>query len=442
MGHMRRKWVAAPAAAGVMALIVGGPARAEINASAEAGIGYSDNIRRVAEDETSETIGTMGLDLLWQERTRRLRGDATVDLSYYEYVDNTFDSELVGTANGSLALGIVPETLNWVVQDSFGQAQFDPFAASTPETRENLNYFSTGPDLTVRLGSTGFGRLFGRWSSTNYETSPLDAERTSAGAAVGRRASPRSELSLNAVTESIDFDNPLNRDYDRDSVFVGWRLNASRTTIDANLGYTWLDRDGGDKQGNALVSINIARELTAASTLRMTLSQQLGDAGDSLRAQLTGNVVGGGAGQITATSDPFKNQLVSLDWSYTRGRTSFSLGASHSQDDYEVASQFNRKRNDVTAGLSRRIASSLTLDLRATLEKEKFTNADQENEEFRVGATLNWRAWRTLGMRLLVERYDRDASGGTSDFVENRAFLTLAYYWGGQDVGALGGGFR
>nr|WP_298718465.1 outer membrane beta-barrel protein [uncultured Steroidobacter sp.] len=439
---MRRKWVAAPAAAGVMALVVGAPARAEINASAEAGIGYTDNIRRVAEHETSETIGTMGVDLLWQERTRRIRGDATVDLSYFEYMDNTFDSELVGTANGSLALGIVPETLNWVVQDSFGQAQSDPFAASTPETREDLNFFSTGPDLTVRLGSTGFGRVFGRWSSTNYETSPLDAERTTGGVAVGRRASPRTELSLNAVTESIDFDEELNTDYDRDSVFVRWQLDASRTTIDANLGYTWLQRDGSDKQGSALIAINVARQLTASSTLRMTLSQQLGDAGDSLRAQLSGTGLAGGAGQITATADPFESQLVSLEWSYMRGRTGFVLGASHTEDDYESATLFDRKRDEFTAGVSRRVASTITLDLRATLEKEKFPNMHQQNDELRLGATLNWRAWRTLGMRFLLERYDRDTTGGSSDFVENRAFLTLAYYWGDQDLGALGGGFR
>jgi hypothetical protein len=443
MGHMRRKWVAAPAAAGVMVLMVGAPARADISASAEAGVGYSDNITRVPVNEQSETIGTMGLDLLWQERTRRLRGDATVDLSYYEYMDNTYDSEVVGTANGTLALGIVPETLNWVVQDSFGQAQSDPFAASTPDTREDLNYFSTGPDLTLRLGSTGFGRLFGRWSSTNYETSPLDAERTTAGVALGRRPNSRSELSLNAVTESIDFADAINTDFDRDSVFVGWRLDASRTTIDANVGYTWLERDGSDeKEGSALINLLVTRELTASSTLRLTLGQQLGDAGDSLRSQLTGNVVGGGAGQITATSDPFQSRLVSLEWSHTRGRTGFLLGASYNKDEYETATQFDRKRSDITAGISRRIASTMTLDLRATLESEKFASTGQKNDQLRLGATLDWRAWRSLGMRFLIERYDRNAEGGGTEFTENRAFLTLAYYWGAQDMGAMGGGFR
>ncbi|WP_157995305.1 outer membrane beta-barrel protein [Peristeroidobacter soli] len=425
-----------------MALIAGAPARADISASAEAGVGYSDNITRVATDETSETIGTVGLDLLWQERTRRLRGDAVVDLSYFEYMDNTYDSEVVGTANGTLAFGIVPETLNWVVQDSFGQAQSDPFAASTPATREDLNYFSTGPDLTMRFGSTGFGRLFGRWSSTNYQDSPLDAERTTAGLAIGRRPNPRTELSLNAVTESVDFADAFNTDYDRDSVFVGWGLDGSRTTIDANVGYTWLQRDGSDKQGSALINIFVTRELTAASTLRLTLGQQLGDAGDSLRAQLTGNVVGGGAGQITATSDPFKSQLVSLEWTYLRGRTSFLLGGSHTKDSYESATQFDSKRSSFTAGVSRRMASTLTLDLRATLDNEKFVNADQENDELRFAATLNWRAWSRLGMRFMLERYDRNTRDGNNEFTENRAFVTLAYYWGAQDASAAGGGFR
>ncbi len=221
------------------------------------------------------------------------------------------------------------------MQDSFGQAQSDPFAASTPDTRENLNYFSTGPDLTVRLGSTGFGRLLGRWSSTTYEDSPLDADRTTAGVAIGRRPSSRSELSLNAVTESVDFDDAQNTDFDRDSVFVGWELNASRTMLDANVGYTWLERDGSDKEGSALISINVSRELSAASIVAPDAqSQQLGDAGDSLRGQLQGGVVGGGAGQITASSDPFESRIVSAEWSYLRGRTGFRLGGSYSKDDY------------------------------------------------------------------------------------------------------------
>jgi hypothetical protein len=434
MGRVLQSWVAAPAAAGIAALLVTAPARAELTGVAEAGVGYSDNVGRVPSNETDETIGTVGLELDWTERTRRIRGDATVDLSYFEYLDNTYESEVLGTADGTLALGIVPETLQWVFQDSFGQARSDPFAPATPATREDLNYFSTGPDLTLRLGSTGFGRLFGRWSTTTYERSPLDADRTTAGVAVGRRASPRSELSLNAVTERVDFDQAANTDFDRESVFVGWNLDASRTEIDAQLGYTWLERDGVDKTGNALVNVVITRDLSASSVLALTLGTQLGDAGDSLRTELQGGVVGGGGTQITATADPFENRVASLEWGYFRGRTGFSLGASWTEEDYETQTLLNRTRNVFTASVSRRLASAVDFELFGTLEEEEFDNTDLASDELSLGAVLNWRVWRTLGLRLTAERYDRDTSDGTGEYQENRAFLTLAYYWG--DAGA------
>jgi hypothetical protein len=434
MGRVLQSWAAAPAAAGIVALLAMAPARAEITGVAEAGVGYSDNLGRVPTNETDETIGTVGLELDWTERSRRIRGDATADLSYFEYLDDTYDSELLGTANGTLALAIVPETLQWVFQDSFGQAQADPFAPTTPETREDLNYFSTGPDLTVRLGSTGFGRLFGRWSTTTYERSPLDADRTTGGVALGRRASPRSELSLNAMTESVDFDQAFNPDFDRDSVYLGWNLDASRTTIDAQLGYTWLEREGADKTGNALVNIVVTRNVSASSALALTLGTQLGDAGDSLRTELQGGVVGGGGTQITASADPFENRLASLEWRYNRGRTGFTLGASWNEEEYETQTQLNRVRYAYTASVSRRLASTTDISLYGTFENEEFDNVNLDTDEVRLGAMVNWRAWRTLGLRLSAERYDRDTSNGTGEYQENRAFLTLAYYWGGADA--------
>ena len=100
MARVLQSWVEAPAAAGVVAWVVSAPVQAEISAVAEAGIGYSDNIGRLPVDEVEETIGTVGLELDWIERSRRVRGDATVDLSYFEYLDNTYDSEVLGTADG------------------------------------------------------------------------------------------------------------------------------------------------------------------------------------------------------------------------------------------------------------------------------------------------------------------------------------------------------
>jgi hypothetical protein len=436
MGKLGRNKATAPAVA-VMTVLLSSAAHAELQGTAQLGAGYSDNIARTDVDETNETIGTLGLQLNWTERTRRITGDADIDLSYFEYLDNTFESEVVGTGNGSLAFAIVPDRLQWVFEDSFGQAQSDPFAPATPETREDLNYFSTGPDLTLHFGSTVFSRLFGRWSKTTYETSPLDAERRTAGLGVGRRASSRSEFSLNGVTEKVDFDSELNPDYDRKSAFVNYSLDAARTRLSTDLGYTWLDRDGAaDTSGSALMNITATRELSAASSLQLTLSSQLGDAGDSLRGGLSSSVVGIG-GQITATSDPFENRVVSLEYRFSRTRTGFSLGISRTDDQYETQSQLDRKATVYNAAFSRRLARTLDLELTAALFDENFDSSDLESDELRYGVALNWRAFRTIGWRLLVERYDRDTNNGTGEYTENRAFLTMGYYWGGGDAPAI-----
>jgi hypothetical protein len=93
------------------------------------------------------------------------------------------------------------------------------------------------------------------------------------------------------------------------------------------------------------------------------------------------------------------------------------------------------------------MASTLTFDVRATYTDEKFTNVVQldvprQNDEVRISAILNWRAWSRMGLRLLVERFDRGTDTGATEFEENRAFLTLTYDWGAQDISQLGGGFR
>jgi hypothetical protein len=401
------------------------PAWADLNYGIEAGVGYSDNIARVDVDETDETIGTLGLNLRWSERTRRIDGDATVDLSYFEYLDNTFDSEVLGTANGLLVLGIVPERFTWFFQDSFGQAQSDPFAPSTPETRENLNYFTTGPGLNFNFGANTSLRLTGRYSATTYERSPLDAERTSVGAALARQLSASSEVAFNVVEESIDFDAPASTDYDRRNAFLSYELDGARTDIVAQAGYTWLERDepGSEDTGGSLLNLLVTREISASSDVRLSLGTQLTDAGESLRGALESGAVGGA--DITASPDPFENRNVSLSWNFSRNRTDFSLGASWNEDRYEEQTQFDRTRLAYEAQFTRRLSPNLDFGLLATMGDDDFETAGLDSEELTLGANLTWRVGRTIGFRFTVDRYDRNTSNGTGEYVENRYFLTV-----------------
>ncbi len=82
------------------------------------------------------------------------------------------------------------------------KAQIDPFAPVTPTNRENINYLSTGPDLNLRLGTLGFMDVTARYARTEYQISPFNSNRISAGLGVGRALSAGSNISLQVSTRA------------------------------------------------------------------------------------------------------------------------------------------------------------------------------------------------------------------------------------------------
>lgn len=407
-------------------------AQAEVAYGLEARLGRSDNIGRVQDAEQSETIAVAGLNVSWLEDSQRLEADVAVDLSYFEYLDDTFDSELLGHANGSVIVGLIPERILWTFEDSFGQAQADPFAASTPETRENINYFTTGPDFILRLGSTGFVRLFGRYSATEFESSNFDSERMSAGLGVGRELSSRSRLSMNAITEDIDFENAVNADYERQSAFLRYELQGARTEVEAQLGYTWLDSDAAQEDGGMLARLSVSREVTTSSTVYISAGRQWADASDALRESLQSPtadrpVADAGQVRITAAASPAQTDDASIGWNFDRNRTAFGLSAGWRQESYETQPLLDRTSYAYDATASRQLGPSLQFGLLAAYVDEEFEGQDRTADEIRLGAFLSWRPGRNFEYALTFDRFDRDTSDGAQEYVENRAFLSVRY---------------
>lgn len=413
---------------GIAALGVFGalPVSADVEFGAQLGVGHSDNISRVAEQEIDETIGTAGVDLIWREQRQRFNSDVRIDLTHLNYFDDTYESEVVGTADANLVFSFLPERFTWLVQDSFGQALADPFVAITPETRENVNYFTTGPDVIFRLGSTGGLRFFGRYSAVEYEDSLLDSERTLGGASLIRELSQRSQIALNGVTENIEFDDLLGADYDRRHAYLSYDMQGARSEIGMELGYTWLDRASGEASGGALARLELTRNISASSALALSAGTQLTDSSDVLRAGASNEPVIGGVG-ITASADPFENRFASLEWRFNRNRTEFNIGASWNDDLYDEQSEFDRTRWVYGASLTRQLSRAVSLNLLADVSDESFEAVDLDAEELRGAVTLSWMLGSNIGLSLLAERIDRNTSTGAGEFVENRAFLNLFY---------------
>jgi hypothetical protein len=417
--------------AAVCALFLGAEARADLTYEVEAGVGHSDNITRVESEQVDETLATIGARVDYTNTTRRLDADVNVDLDYVEYLDDTYDGEVLGTADANLNFGLIPERLTWQVQDSFGQAQSDPFSPVTPDNSENVNYFTTGPDLVLNLGSQNSMRLFGRYSTTNYEVTDLDGERLGGGLSLIRALSGASSVALNGTVEESEFDNPASSGYENRSASVSYDFTGGRTTISSRLGYSWIELDDGTENGGELIELSVTREMSSSSSLAFSVGSQFSDAGNELRGFASGGGAGGGGpGQIVASSDPFENRTASLDWNFQRNRTGISVGIAYDENVYEEQTQYDRTRISYHGNFSRQLRPTLTFMLAARFSEDEFDLSGLKFDDTHASASLTWGMSRHLGLRASVEHFARGSSQPGGDFDENRAFLTVTYSGG------------
>jgi len=406
----------------------------------EAGAGHSDNITRVDSGEIDETIATLGLDLSMEVERSRFTADVDINADYYEYLEDTFDSEVVGAGSALLNFSLVPDRLNWRFDDYFGQQSNDPFSPVTPETRESVNYFSTGPDLLLRFGPVGM-RVFAQYSLASYETSPIDNERMAGGFSIGRPGTSGQGLSFNAAYESVAFNDQPANDFDRLSSYLGYGISGARTEIRVEGGYTWLKPDVGEESDAPRFLLNVQRELTRYSTLTLSAGTQLTDSSAALSSSVDGSGGGSGAPIVTATADPYQNDHASLTWGFNRHRTSLNIGVDWDDDEYENQAALDRTMTSINVAIDRRLGARIGAGLSARFMDEDFDTAGLGAKTDEYSAWLTWDIGQSVGLRLTLERSDRDTSTGTGNYVDNRGFLTI-YYQGsrGTTNAAPGGG--
>lgn len=415
-------------AAGIAAVLFASAAGAEVEYGVEAGVGNSDNITRSPTDENSETILTAGVDLNWLREEGLLWADVNLDMSYYEYQDDAFDSEVVGLADAELRLRFAPQRFEWVFTDRFGQTQTNPFVAATPGNVENVNYFSTGPDLTFRLGSAASVTLFGRYSISSYEDTNFDDQRELVGLSIGRELSQRSRFSVNATTESISFDDSLvAADFDRRSAYLSYEADGARTRINAQAGMSQIERDG-DTEDYPLFSLSVSRDISPRSVLSFNAGTRSSDT-----AAATGfdDVFGGGGGSgipgRISTADTFETRDARVTWEFSAPRTQFGASIGYQDSVYDTASEFDRSRRSLGLNARRQLSPRFFLDATANLHMSEFDVSGQEDDEMMLGLLASWNAVGRLFIELDVNYIDRNSTVAETEFQEVRTFLRFAW---------------
>ena len=392
------------------------------------GLAESDNVARVATNEKSDTIVTEGLALSWHELRPRLQADVDGDVDYLEYLKHTVGNEVIGNFLGQARFALAPDILFWHASDNFGQGLIDPLAADNPENRENINYFSTGPELMLPLGATTFVDVKANYGKVSYQTGPLDSQRADGSIALIRRISQDSAVSVNVRDERVDFsDDVTNPDYSRQDGFLHYDTRNSRTTVYVDLGYSRLLEPATTRSG-VLARFDISRKVSPSSTVGLSLGHQFSDASDAFRLEQTL----GGANLNTQTAQqqsgvPFTSNYASLSWNFERSRTGFGISADYFKESYPQPSTLNDQREQLTAHVSRKLTPTLQVSLQEQYFSQQFQELVGNSSETITGLQLSWQAAQHLRVVFDAQRANRHSDLRDTDFAEDRLWVRVAY---------------
>jgi hypothetical protein len=394
----------------------------------DVGLGTTDNIYEVASPKTSEIMPTLGLDFGLHREGTTLNADVTGFFTHYNYLRNSYSNDVFGRLDGIVKLALVPERLTWVLQESFGQAALNLFEPLNPGNRENVNFVSTGPDLSLDFGLTGFMHLGARYASVQYQTSPFDSKRPRETFAVGRQLSDNSALSLNADAEQVRFDNTvLNTNFDRREAYLRYQARGARTLLAVNLGATEASASSG-WYSSPLAQLDLTRRLTPYMTLVLSVGRELTDAADGFRDLQAGAAGGFVTAPVAGTSDSYVARYVSAGWRLELNRTTVAASDRYGDDTYLTDSIFDAKRNDFELNIGRRLTPVLGVQLLGSVLTNKYYRQNFESNDHLAGAALVMLPARKVEVRLRYDHLWRTASGvGSTTFDENRIFLLVTY---------------
>ena len=320
------------------------------------GAGYTDNIALTSTGKRDETIATAGLQVSLSQLSRRIDANLVGDLAYYDYLRNTYSSEVVGSFTGGARLAIVPERFVWIFQDNFGQGVRDIFAAVSPNNRENINYFTTGPEFTSRLGGELWARLSAQYSKVSYEVSPFDSDRYSGSLGVFRDLSSASTVSANVRASRVEYDSNLGgANFNQDEAFLQYFTHGGRTTATLDLGYTEL-KQADTKSKGLLTRLNVTRQISAATKLSLNLGREFSNQGSAFQFQQGLGGVNLQTQSVTQTTDPFTSKYADVGLDFQRGRTGLGASIGYFDESYSRQTLFDRSRINLICHRTRLVA--------------------------------------------------------------------------------------
>jgi hypothetical protein len=420
-----------------------------------AGLEHSNNIALSSNQPLSENVFTPGTTFQFTQLGSTFQANVAGTVEYRKYLENHFDSQTQTQLAGQANWTVLPERLDFSVEDYAGVQPVDQLAANSPNNQQQTNVIVVGPTLRMRFGDAARGQFELRYiDSYASKVNEFDSSRGLAAFRVFRDLNPTDAISANVEFQRVDFNNqPSSANYDRKEAYLRYTSRLAHFDADILIGGTRLDFDQGRAATSPLARIQIGWQPTTQNSLSVAGTYQYADAAQDIittpgllannvsiadRAEAIdpfantgglgrGAATGIGTGSAVIGSDVYKEKRFEASWVWQQPRLSVTVSPSYSQLRYLNDKTFDQTAKGVSVGVGYRLKPTLTLTGFGTYERTKYDSFDRKDNTVRLGVDLGQQWNRHWSWHASVARERRTSDAIGQSYHETEFFVGVVY---------------
>lgn len=410
-----------------------------VAAEFEPGIGvgaeYTDNVKLTTNDKIDDliTVGYVGARLFENEGYAQY--DVMTSLNKQSYAKGSFDDGRYFSLAADVNVEMIEGRFNWILKDYFTQRTVNTLDPNTPDNLQDTNAFTFGALMRVPLTSRQMFTLTPMYNQYYYSRSLTNNKQASLLANWNYQVYRTSAVGLNLSTRTIDYVEQAVADTTFTTIGLVLNTRRARTNFTAILGSTNVSRDTGQETSGFSGSLNLLANLSATSTLNMSVSTALTD---------TSTVVAGGslgARDIQITTDVVRRRDVNAN--YFRKSVYFQtlIRAEYGEVEYSE-SPFDQTARSIDIEMFDYPFTRLLLGgAYAKYYHTRRLENNRTDDNYLLGTNLRYRLSRKLNASFDIKYRRLISTSVIENFEEYSFYVSLAYGYGAVYRPTRGGGF-
>lgn len=384
---------------------------------------YSDNIFLTPSEEQGDTIYNTGVLLGYKNDSERYPTKIELSISQQDYLHNSFSDRTDYYANINSKWIASRERLEWELVDRFQRVPIDTSLANTPTNQENVNYFSTGPNIDLVRTKRSRLILAFRAEDFYYEVSNDDRADYLGSLNWTYKVNARTQFGLNGVYRDVQYDDDvMNENYNRSDYFISLARNGITYALELGLGDTVINRASSENIDHEIVRINYEKQLSRSQKFNLNYNNEVSD-----YATYSSSIGSASSISTTVTSELFRLEQYVATYSQRASWGGLFLVYTWRDQDYEDVSSDNKNtRADATLKISTERNTNYSFSYAyQTYDWYSSDDGDYIENIVSVGVAKSFATVFDVGFS--VRNINRNYNQANDSYDETRAILDLVY---------------